>query len=391
MAKCTTSQWCIFFSFMIVAELIKHIEQWAPPGAAWEKDNVGLQVGDSTTRISNVFLCLELSGNALDEAIEKNCNFIFTHHPFIFRPIKSLDTARNPKAAIIKKLLNNNISLFSAHTNLDFTKGGVSYVLAEKLKLKNINFLVNEDSNQVKLVVFIPEDDTEKVAEVIFNSGGGIIGEYKNCSYRLGGTGTFKGSENSSPKVGSKEKFEKVNETRLEVLVDKWKLNKVLGSMLEAHPYEEPAYDIYPLQNKNVNYGFGAIGELENEITQGEFLAFVSENLGLQGLRFTSGKNDKIKKVAVCGGSGSDLVDSAIKADADAFVTADIKYHTFQDAENNILLVDAGHYETEIHVLKEVKRRVEKFFEQFGHSGEVFEFSGSTNPTKFYYNKLGDK
>ncbi|GJQ62862.1 MAG: GTP cyclohydrolase 1 type 2 [Melioribacteraceae bacterium] len=376
---------------MIVAELIKHIEQWAPPGAAWEKDNVGLQVGDSTTRISNVFLCLELSGEALDEALDKNCNFIFTHHPFIFRPIKSLDTAKNPKAAIIKKILNNNVTLFSAHTNLDFTKGGVSFVLANKLNLENINFLVNEDSNQIKLVVFIPENDSEKVADAIFKAGGGIIGEYNNCSYRLNGTGTFKGSENSNPSIGTKENFEKVNETRLEVLVDKWKLNKVLGSMLEAHPYEEPAYDVYPLQNKNVNYGFGAIGYLNESMTRDQFLAMLSENLGLQGLRFTNGKSNDIKKVAVCGGSGSDLVDSAIRAGADAFVTADIKYHTFQDAENNILLVDAGHYETEIHVLKEVKRRVENYFSQSKHNGEVFEFSGSTNPTKFYYNKSGDE
>lgn len=380
-----------FFFLMIAAEIIKHIEQWAPPGVAWERDNVGLQVGDPSDKLKNVFLCLELSEAALDEAIKLECNFIFTHHPFIFKPLKAINTGTDPKASIIKRLLTSNITLYSAHTNLDYTTNGVSFVLARKLNLNKIDFLVPQEANQLKVVVFTPTSDVEKVSDAVFNCGGGIIGEYSGCSFQSKGKGTFTGSENSNPVIGEKGKSEIVEETRIEFLVDKWKLKKVLKEMLSAHPYEEPAYDIYPLQNKNVNYGAGAIGELPEYMSVEEFLASVSKNLDLQGLRFNAGKPGKIKKVAVCGGSGSDLVNAAIARGADAFVTADVKYHTFQDAEYNILLVDAGHYETEIHVLDEVQERIADLFAANDHAGKVIKFSESTNPIKFYYNKLGDK
>ena len=372
-----------FFYFMTAEDLIKYVENWAPPGAAWERDNVGLQVGDSKAKIKNILLALDLNKKVVDQAIKKNCNFIFTHHPFLFNPIKKIDFSNDPKAELIKIAAQKDITIFSAHTNLDFTKDGVSFELAKKLRLKNINFLHNQESNQLKLVVFVPVKDVEKVSTAIFNAGGGIIGEYSNCSYRLDGEGTFKGSDKSNPSIGEKGKYERVIETRLEVLVDKWKLEKVIREMIKAHPYEEVAYDVYPLANKNVNYGMGAMGELEKPMKPNDFLEFVRTQLGGQNLRYTEGKSGPVKKVAVCGGSGSDMLNKAIAVGADAFVTADVGYHTFQDAEGRIYLIDAGHYETEIHSLNFVRKKLDEFIKARKSSINVYEYTGTTNPVKF--------
>ena len=372
---------------MTAEKIIKFIEGWAPPGAAWEKDNVGLQVGSTKRKVSNIFLCLELTEKSLSQAIKKHCNFIFTHHPFIFKSLKKVNTHSDPKGKLIEKLIKNDITLYSAHTNLDFTKDGVSFELAKSLKLKNSKFLVNEKSNQFKLVVFIPEKELEFVSNSMFDAGAGIIGDYEKCSFRLNGTGTFKGSENTNPAIGKKLNLENVNEVRLEVLVDSWKLNTVISALHKSHPYEEPAFDIYPLNNENVNYGFGVIGELSENKTQIEFLTHVCKSLRIENLRYSNGTGKKIKKVAVCGGSGSDLLEAAIANKADAFVTADLKYHTFQDGEDRILFIDAGHYETEIPALNVVKRKLESLININGESVKVYKYSGSTNPVKFFNNK----
>lgn len=368
---------------MTAGELIKYLEDWAPPGAAWEKDNVGLQIGSRGQGIKNILLCLELDDEVLKEALQKKCNFIFTHHPLIFTPIKKLDTEKDPKAILIKKVLKNNVTVYSAHTNLDFTKDGVSFELAKVLKLRNIRFLENEEANQFKVVVFVPQKNLENVAQAIFNAGGGVIGEYENCSYRLNGEGTFKGNLKSKPAVGKKEKFETVSEVRFEIIVDSWKLNKVITALLAVHPYEEPAFDIYPLKNKNVNYGAGAIGELDKEMNEKEFLTHVCKSLKIKNVRYCTGNMKPIRKVAVCGGAGSDLLSCAIANGADAFVTADIKYHKFQDAEGKVLFIDAGHYETEIVVLNAVQKKIKKILSD-KEKIKVLKYSGNTNPVKFY-------
>lgn len=373
-----------FLYSMHGTEIIKYLEEWAPPGAAWKDDNVGLQVGTGDVKIKNILLALELNQKVLSQAIKKNCNFIFTHHPFIFTPLQKLDFKNDPKAAIIRGLIKNDITLYSAHTNLDFTKGGVSFELAKKLKLKNIEFLVNQDSNQYKLVVFVPIDDVSIVSEAIFNAGGGIIGEYQKCSSQLIGEGTFEGSEKSNPHVGKKNKFETVIEVRLEVLVHSWKLNSVIKAMKDVHPYEKPAYDIYMLKNKNSNYGYGAVGILEKAMKVDEFLSHIKVNLGADAIRFTHGTGKRIKRIAVCGGSCSDLINSAISSNVDAFITADIKYHTFQDSENKILLIDAGHYETEVPILDSIKTKLTGLVKN--GNVKVFKYNGSTNPIKFYNN-----
>lgn len=372
---------------MIGEEVIRVIENWAPPGAAWEKDNVGLQVGSPKQKITNIFLCLELTDKAINEAIRKKANFIFTHHPFLFKPLKKINTHFDPKSKLVEKLIKNDITLYSAHTNLDFTKEGVSFELGNKLKLENLTFLEYEKDNQVKLVVFVPEPSLTKVSEALFKAGAGKIGEYSNCSFISSGIGSFRGSQNSNPNIGMKGNLELVDEIRLEVIVNSWNLGKVVNALNNAHPYEEPAFDLYPLQNSNVNFGFGVIGSLQRAMSKNEFLKHVCKSLKTDNVRYTVGKKNKIKKVAVCGGSGSDLLASAIKKGADAFVTADIKYHTFQDAENNILFIDAGHYETEIHALERVKIKLENLIKSKGEPVKVIKFSGSTNPVKFFNNK----
>lgn len=366
-------------------EIFKYLESWAPKEIAWKNDNVGLQVGSANRKVENIILCLEVNMQVIEQAVKKKCNLIISHHPLIFHPLKKIDVGRNKDSAIIEKLIKNDITLYSAHTNLDFTKDGVSFELAKKLKLQNVKFLTNLPSNQFKLTVFVPESSLQKVSDAIFNAGGGNIGEYSQCSFRLKGEGTFFGSEKSNPSVGEKNKTEKVEEVRLEVLVNSYDLKNVISAMLKAHPYEEPAYDVYTLSNSGTNTGAGAIGKLKEAMDQKTFLKYVANSVNANNFRFTEGKKSKIKKVAVCGGSGSDMISTAISEGADAYITADIKYHTFHDAKDQILLIDAGHYETEIHSLDEVEKRLKGFIG--GKPGiRIFKFSGSTNPISFYNN-----
>jgi dinuclear metal center YbgI/SA1388 family protein len=369
---------------MTVDDLIRYLEDWAPPGAAWEKDNVGLQIGSGGEKLKNILLCLELDDKVLKEAQRNNCNFIFTHHPFIYNPLKKIDTGKDSRGILIRELIKNNINVYSAHTNLDFTKDGVSFELARVLKLRNIRFLENQDSNQFKIAVFIPEEKLEEVSAAIFDAGAGEIGEYGKCSFRLKGEGTFQGSGNTNPAIGKKGIFETISEVRFETIVNSWNLHRVISALLKSHPYEEPAYDIYPLKNKNTNYGFGAIGELDIEMSEKKFLIHVLKSLKINNFKFSDGKGKKIRKVAVCGGTGMEMLGFAISKGADAFITADIKYHQYHDAVSKLLLIDAGHYETEIFSLNAVERKINKFFnDELEDRIKVLKYSGSTNPVKF--------
>ena len=370
---------------MTCGNIIKFIEDWAPNAIAWNRDNVGLQVGKSDRKVTNILLALEVNMKVIEEAIKKNCNLIITHHPLLFNPLKKIEINKSKTSAIIEKLVKNDITLFSAHTNLDYTKDGVSFELAKVLKLQNIEFLVNLESNKCKMVIFVPENAVEKVADAIFNSGGGIIGEYSNCSFRTKGEGTFRGSEKTSPALGKKETYEKVSEIKLEILVDSWKLDKILSAVRKIHPYEEIAYDIFPLVNSNVNYGIGAIGDLSKPLDENEFLKYTAENLDVKSFRYIAGNRKKIKRVAVCGGSGSEYIANALEQGADAYITADIKYHAFFETQGDLLLIDAGHYETEIHSLNEIKKRLTNYLSD-NKGIRVFKFSGSTNPIIFYNN-----
>jgi dinuclear metal center YbgI/SA1388 family protein len=366
-------------------DIIKYLENWAPKEIAWEKDNTGLQIGSPERRIKNIMLSLDLNENVIDQAIKKKCNFIFTHHPLLFKPLTRIDTSVNSTSLLVEKLIKNDITLYSAHTNLDFTKDGVSFQLAKKLKLHDINFLTNLSGKQVKLVVFVPEDSLDKVSSAIHQSGGGIIGEDFNCSYRIAGTGTISRSKKNNSTTGSRSKPEFMDEIRLEVLVDQWKIDSVIRAMKLAHPYKEVVYDLYPLKNADMNYGLGAIGVLSKPMNKEEFFNHVINCLRIKNFRYSNGKNKKITRVAVCGGSCGEYLNEALKSGADAFITADVKYHSFLEAEGKILFIDAGHYETEIHSLDEVHRRLANFISN-KQSTKVYKYTGSANPIIFYNN-----
>lgn len=374
-----------FFLSMKCSEVIKFLESWAPKEIAWERDNVGLQVGYTNREISNILLCLDVTNGVLKEAIKKKCNFVISHHPLLFHSLKKINPAQDKISQIIETLIKNNITLYSAHTNLDFTRDGVSFELARVLQLKNITFLSNLDSDQSKLVIFVPQSHVDTVANELFKHGAGTIGNYSNCSFRSEGKGTFKGSKDSKPSIGKKERLEKVEEIKLEMIIDSWKITSALEAARKVHPYEEMAYDIYPLKNTNDKFGVGAIGELQKEMSKKDFLNHVSKNLNIKSFKYVDGKTEKIKRIAVCGGSGSEYIKNAISAGADAYITADIKYHSFHDAHKDILLIDAGHYETEIFSLDEIYKRLKTLTIQ--NSGvKVYKYSKSTNPIIFYNN-----
>ncbi len=369
---------------MRVEQVARFLDEWAPKFIQWERDNTGLLVGNSGQEVTGVFLCLDVTGEALEQAQKLRCNLVISHHPLIFFPMKKITPETDRTSKLVTTLIKNDISLLSYHTNLDFTHDGVNHQLAKKLELKDTSYLHPISGKASKLVVFAPENAVGKISEAVFNAGGGVIGEYTKCSFRSSGTGTFRGSELTNPAVGEKEKFETVDEVRLEIIVDDAGLGKAVKAMLAAHPYEEPAYDIYPLKNSETNYGMGINGTLPRQMTEREFLRFVAEKLGTGFLRHSALLNTPINRVTVFGGSASEYLGDAIAAGSDAFVTSDVKYHTFQDAEENILLVDAGHFETEVPVLLEVKKRLENFFTSSGEEPKIHIYDGSANPVNYF-------
>lgn len=374
---------CIFF-YMKIKELVRNIENVYPPGAAWSSDNPGIQVGSEEQIIKNVLISLDISKEVIREAIETDSNLIITHHPLLFHSIKKLKFGKDYRSDLIRDLIKNDITLFSAHTNFDFSLNGVNHKLADLLGLKDIRYLAPIEAGLFKIVVFVPAKDADTVVRVLFDSGAGVIGGYSECSFSSGGTGSFRGSEGTTPVIGEAGRYETVAEVKIEVVCDSWNLSKAINAMVAAHPYEEPAYDVYPLKNTNQNFGAGLIGKLGEGFKTDKFLKHVCDVLKISNIRYTSGENDNIETVSVCGGSGADLLHTAISAGADAFITADIKYHTFQDAENKILLIDAGHYETEFPAMETLQNLVKKIIAK--EKIDIFITKMNTNPIKFYNN-----
>lgn len=328
------------------------LESWAPRGMQQTYDNVGLQVGDPDAVVDTAVIALDLTPAIADEAIAQNAQLIITHHPLIFRPLKSV-TTRDWHGSLILKLAQAGIALYCIHTNLDAAKGGVSFALAQQLGLRDIGFLKPMDNTLVKLVSFVPRTHTSGVRAALADAGAGRIGEYDACAFVGTGTGYFKPGENTAPHTGTAGGgITSADENRIEVEVQRWDLPRVLRALHQAHPYEEVAYDVYPLENAGTRTGMGAIGNLSDAEPLDAFLQRVSSALSTSSLRFVGDASASIQRVAVCGGSGSDLTDAALRAGADAFLTADITYHRFFDVldtagEPRMALIDAMHYETE--------------------------------------------
>ncbi len=364
---------------MTVADIEQIMEEWAPSWAAMERDNVGLQLGRRNQSVSKIMVALELTDGVVDEAIRKKINLLLTHHPPFFRPASSI-TDSNQTGRQILTLARNEVAVYSAHTNLDFTRKGVSFALAEMLDLKDISFLSPLQGKVSKIVVFVPPPHAEQLTQEMAKAGAGVIGEYELCSFRSEGTGTFKGSSKSNPFVGKQRTFERLNEVKLEMVAPTASVPAVIRALKRVHPYEEVAYDVYPTETPSANFGMGALGDLEREMTLQSFLRKCKHVLEAESVRYTGNEQKKVRKVAVCGGAGSDLLENAVRSDADVFVTADVRYHTFHAAQGRIALVDAGHWETEHGILNPVRARLKAAAERLNQKVSVIVSQTSTNP-----------
>ncbi|WP_282125342.1 Nif3-like dinuclear metal center hexameric protein [Marinifilum flexuosum] len=331
---------------MKVRDIISSIEEVAPLSYQESYDNAGLIVGEYNQEVSGILICLDVIESVIEEAIQKGANLIIAHHPIVFKGLKRFNGSNYVERTVMMAI-KNNIAIYAAHTNIDSVRGGVSERICDLIGLQNKKVLSPINGDLKKLVTFVPNDHAQKVREALFSAGGGSIGNYDSCSFNVEGEGTFRGGEETNPFVGEKGKLHFEKEVRVETIFPKHLKGKVVGAMLNAHPYEEVAYDVYSLDNNNPQVGLGMIGELESEEDTIDFLKRIKEIFGCGCIKYTNINKGNIKKVAVCGGSGSFLLRNAISAKADIFITGDFKYHEFFDAENKLIIADIGHYESE--------------------------------------------
>jgi len=363
---------------MKISEVIKCLEDFAPVSLQEEYDNAGLIVGNASSECSGVITTLDATEAVVDEAISKNCNLVVAHHPIIFRGLKKLN-GKNYVERTILKAIKNDIAIYAIHTNLDNVKKGVNNKIAERIALQNLQMLQPKEQILKKLITFAPLDNAEDLRKALFAAGAGQLGKYSECSFNTEGTGTFKPEEGADPFVGEIGKRHEEKEMKIEVIFPGYLEQKIIRAMIEAHPYEEVAYDIISLGNYLSDVGSGLIGELENAVGENEFLQKIKTAFNLQAIRHTKLLGKQIKKVAVCGGAGSFLIPVALSNRADVYITSDIKYHEFFDAED-MLLIDIGHYESEqftIDLLYDILR--EKYPNFAVRKTEV-----NTNPVNYF-------
>ncbi len=331
---------------MKIKEVIALLEELSPLSYSEDFDNTGLLVGDENAAVSGILVTLDTLEAVVDEAIEKNCNLIVSFHPIIFSGLKKI-TGKTYVERVVQKAIKHDIAIFSNHTALDNSWNGVNAMICEKLGLKNRKVLLPQNETIKKLITFVPLKDAEKVRNALFKAGGGSIGNYENCSFNIEGKGSFKGNEDSKPVSGKKGEIHFEAEIQIGITFAKHLQNNILKALFESHPYEEVAYEITTLENQNQQIGMGMMGEFENAMEETEFLKFLKITMKTDCIRHSKLLKKQIKKVAVLGGSGSSAIDAAKKIGADAFISADLKYHDFFRAENTILLADIGHYESE--------------------------------------------
>ena len=329
-----------------INEVTAYLESIAPLSLQESYDNAGLIVGDSIMAVKGVLVCLDSVEETIDEAISIGANLIIAHHPIVFRGLKKFNGQNYVERTVIRAI-KNDIAIYAIHTNLDNVPNGVNSIIAKKLGLKNVRVLSPQSEGLKKLVTFIPATHLEEVRGAMLNAGAGKIGNYSHCSFSGTGNGTFKANEGANPFVGDLGQIHTEEENRVEVVFPNHIKNEVVSALKKSHPYEEVAYDIYSLDNSNPEIGAGAIGELEIPIDSREFLHQIKDTMKAGVVRFTSIHTPQIKRVAICGGSGSFLLSAAKRAKADLFLTSDFKYHEFFDAENQIIIANIGHYESE--------------------------------------------
>ncbi|MFT5570633.1 MAG: dinuclear metal center YbgI/SA1388 family protein [Cyclobacteriaceae bacterium] len=331
---------------MKIKDILNTLEEWAPSAYQESYDNSGLLVGDADLELTSALISLDVTEAVLDEAITNGCNLIIAHHPLIYNGIKQITPQHWVNRCIIKAI-KHDICLYAIHTNLDNISTGVNAKIADVIGLTHTKILKPKTNKLSRLTTFAPEANAEKVLAALFDAGAGKIGNYDNCSFQSSGTGTFRPSKSSNPHIGEADKLEKVNERRIEVLIPTHRQRGILQALQNSHPYEEIAYYMDALSNENQEIGSGVIGKLEKEMTKDAFLQHLKDTMKLSAIRFTDTNHATIQKVAVCGGSGSFLLQDAVLQGADAFVTADFKYHDFFESDSKIMVADIGHYESE--------------------------------------------
>ncbi|GAB3018128.1 Nif3-like dinuclear metal center hexameric protein [Spirosoma pulveris] len=362
-----------------IRQLAAYIEALAPLAYQESYDNVGLLVGDPATDITGVLVSLDVTEAVIDEAIAKGCNVIVAHHPVVFKGLKKLNGKTYVERTVIKAI-RNDIAIYAAHTNLDNVAGGVNYKIAEKLKLTNVQILAPKTQVLTKLVTFVPIADTQRVLDALYVAGAGQIGEYKNCSFRVTGTGTFQPSERANPVIGEIGAYREEPENRIEVIIPTHQQDQLLTALRQAHRYDEVAYYLTALDNQHQEVGSGAVGDLAEPLAGTAWLSYLKEHMGLNLIRYTALPDRPIRRIAVCGGVGSFLLPDAIRAGADVFVTADYKYHEFFDAEGRITICDIGHYESEVYTKDLICGHLAKKFTTFA----VILSETDTNPVRYF-------
>ncbi len=364
---------------MKISQIISVLEKKAPLAYQESYDNAGLIVGNKNMDCSGILCTLDVTSEIIQEAIQQNCNLIVAHHPIIFKGLSKINGV-NEVERIVIDAIKNDIAIYAIHTNLDNVSGGVNSTIAEQLGLVNTRILAPKKNGLVKLVSFVPLDFAEKVKNALFEAGAGNIGEYSETSFSSEGIGSFKGSPNANPVIGQKGIRELVKEIRIEVILPTYLQSSVLFALKEAHPYEEVAYDFFPLNNENQLVGSGMIGDLPSAIASTEFLELLKAKFNLSVIKHSPIIAKKVQKIAFCGGSGSFLIPLAKAAKADFFVSADIKYHDFFEADKQMVIADIGHWESEQYTVDLVFAELTTKFPNFA----VLKTANITNPVRYF-------
>ncbi|GAB3971433.1 Nif3-like dinuclear metal center hexameric protein [Spirosoma terrae] len=362
-----------------IRHLTAYLESLAPLAYQESYDNSGLIVGDPTTELQGVLVTLDATEAVIDEAIAKGCNLVVAHHPIVFKGLKKLNGKTYVERTVIKAI-KHDVAIYAIHTNLDNVVGGVNFKIAEKLALQNVRILAPKTQVLSKLVTFVPVADTQRVLDALYSAGAGQIGKYKNCSFRVNGTGTYQPGEGAQPVIGEVGDYHEESENRLEVIFPSHQQGQMLAALRQSHPYEEVAYYLTALDNQNQEVGSGAVGDLTEPLEGAAWLAYLKQRMGLNLIRYTPLLDRPIRRVAVCGGVGSFLLSDAIRAGADVFVTADYKYHEFFDADKRILICDIGHYESEVFTKELISLHLAKKFTTFA----VILAETDTNPVRYF-------
>ena len=364
---------------MTISKITTFLENIAPLRLQEDYDNAGLLIGNANDECTGILVSLDVTESVIEEALRKNCNLVVAHHPIIFRGIKKLNGENYVERTVISAI-KNNIAVYAIHTNLDNVLQGVNKKIAEKLGLRNCKSLLPKEGTLQKLVTFAPAKNADAVRNALFEAGAGAIGKYDECSFNVEGSGTFRASEGSHPFVGKIGERHHENETRIEMIFSSFLQNKIIRSLKAAHPYEEVAYYIHALENAQDDIGSGLIGELADNITETQLFNGIRTAFHLSVIKHTPFLNKPVNKIAVCGGAGIFLLKNAIAAGAQVYITSDIKYHEFFDAEAKILLVDIGHYESEQFTIELLIEFLQQKFPNFA----VQKTEINTNPVSYF-------